>query len=52
MVMVNIPTAGVDFHVPFGGRGLSSLGPREQGFAAVDFFTVSKTSYTLAGDPS
>ncbi len=51
MVMVNLPTAGVDFHVPFGGRGDSSYGPREQGFAAVDFFTVSKTAYTLPGLP-
>ena len=31
MVMVNVPTAGVDFHVPFGGRKGSSYGPREQG---------------------
>ena len=51
MVMVNLPTAGVDFHVPFGGRGDSSHGPREQGFAAIDFFTTSKTSYTFAGTP-
>ena len=51
MVMVNLPTAGVDFHVPFGGRGDSSHGPREQGFAAVDFFTTSKTAYTHAGEP-
>ncbi|MFN8146545.1 MAG: aldehyde dehydrogenase family protein [Candidatus Nanopelagicales bacterium] len=51
MVMVNLPTAGVDFHVPFGGRGDSSHGPREQGFAAVDFFTTSKTSYTFTGAP-
>jgi len=51
MVMVNLPTAGVDFHVPFGGRGESSHGPREQGTAAVDFFTVSKTSYTAPGTP-
>lgn len=51
MVMVNVPTAGVDPHVPFGGRGDSSHGPREQGFAAVDFFTVSKTSYTFPGAP-
>ena len=49
MVMVNLPTAGVDFHVPFGGRGESSFGPREQGTAAVEFFTVSKTAYTLPG---
>ena len=51
MVMVNLPTAGVDFHVPFGGRGDSSHGPREQGFAAIDFFTTSKTAYTAAGSP-
>jgi aldehyde dehydrogenase (NAD+) len=52
MVMVNVPTAGVDFHVPFGGRGASSYGPREQGTAAREFFTVSKTTYLAAGDPS
>ena len=51
MVMVNLPTAGVDFHVPFGGRGDSSHGPREQGFAAIDFFTTSKTAYTSPGLP-
>ncbi|MGK9055575.1 aldehyde dehydrogenase family protein [Neorhizobium petrolearium] len=49
MVMVNVPTAGVDFHVPFGGRKGSSYGPREQGKYAAEFFTVVKTSYTLAG---
>lgn len=51
MVMVNLPTAGVDFHVPFGGRGQSSHGPREQGTAAVEFFTTSKTAYTAPGSP-
>jgi aldehyde dehydrogenase (NAD+) len=51
MVMVNLPTAGVDFHVPFGGRGESSYGPREQGTAAVEFFTTSKTAYTAPGRP-
>jgi aldehyde dehydrogenase (NAD+) len=51
MVMVNLPTAGVDFHVPFGGRGESSHGPREQGTAAVEFFTTSKTAYTAPGSP-
>ena len=45
MVMVNLPTAGVDFHVPFGGRGASSYGPREQGSGAKEFFTVTKTAY-------
>jgi aldehyde dehydrogenase (NAD+) len=48
MVMVNVPTAGVDFHVPFGGRKASSFGPREQGRYAAEFFTVVKTAYTLA----
>jgi len=49
MVMVNVPTAGVDFHVPFGGRKASSHGPREQGKYAAEFFTVVKTAYTAAG---
>jgi aldehyde dehydrogenase (NAD+) len=47
MIMVNLPTAGVDYHVPFGGRKGSSYGPREQGRYAREFFTVVKTSYTL-----
>lgn len=46
MVMVNLPTAGVDFHVPFGGRKASSHGSREQGRYAAEFFTTVKTSYT------
>jgi acyl-CoA reductase-like NAD-dependent aldehyde dehydrogenase len=45
MVMVNLPTAGVDYHVPFGGRKDSSYGPKEQGQSAREFFTQSKTSY-------
>ena len=48
MVMVNTPTAGVDFHVPFGGRKQSSYGPREQGRHAADFYTTIKTAYTAA----
>ncbi|HUH49188.1 MAG TPA: aldehyde dehydrogenase family protein, partial [Mycoplana sp.] len=47
MVMVNLPTAGVDFHVPFGGRKGSSYGPREQGRYAAEFYTAVKTAYTL-----
>ncbi len=39
-VMVNLPTAGTDYHVPFGGRKKSSYGPREQGRVAVEFFTA------------
>ena len=46
MVMVNLPTAGVDYHVPFGGRKGSSYGSREQGRYAVEFYTTVKTSYT------
>jgi alpha-ketoglutaric semialdehyde dehydrogenase len=45
MVMVNLPTAGVDYHVPFGGRKASSYGPREQGSYAQEFFTTVKTTY-------
>ena len=45
MVMVNVPTAGVDYHVPFGGRKSSSYGPREQGRYAMDFYTTVKTAY-------
>jgi aldehyde dehydrogenase (NAD+) len=48
MVMVNVPTAGVDFHVPFGGRKASSYGPREQGRYAAEFYTTVKTAYTAA----
>jgi aldehyde dehydrogenase (NAD+) len=48
MVMVNVPTAGVDYHVPFGGRKGSSLGPREQGRYAAEFYTTVKTAYTAA----
>lgn len=48
MVMVNLATAGVDYHVPFGGRKGSSLGSREQGSYAAEFFTTVKTAYTAA----
>ncbi|TMV05634.1 aldehyde dehydrogenase family protein [Ruegeria sediminis] len=50
-VMVNLPTAGTDYHVPFGGRGASSYGPREQGRYAAEFFTTVKTAYVAAGAP-
>lgn len=48
VTMTNLPTAGIDYHVPFGGTRKSSYGPREQGAAAVEFYTVMKTSYTWA----
>jgi aldehyde dehydrogenase (NAD+) len=50
-VMINLPTAGTDYHVPFGGTRASSYGPREQGRAAVEFYTQMKTSYIHAGMP-
>jgi alpha-ketoglutaric semialdehyde dehydrogenase len=50
-VMVNLPTAGTDYHVPFGGRGNSSYGPREQGSYAAEFYTTVKTAYIAAGTP-
>jgi alpha-ketoglutaric semialdehyde dehydrogenase len=48
MVMVNAPTAGADYHVPFGGRKASSMGSREQGTYAAEFYTTVKTAYTAA----
>jgi aldehyde dehydrogenase (NAD+) len=48
MLMVNLPTAGVDYHAPFGGSGASSYGPREQGRAARTFYTTSRTIYQRA----
>jgi alpha-ketoglutaric semialdehyde dehydrogenase len=45
LVMVNLPTAGLDYHVPFGGRKKSSYGPREQGTYAREFYTIVKTVY-------
>jgi aldehyde dehydrogenase (NAD+) len=45
LVTVNLPTAGVDYHVPFGGRKASSYGPREQGRYAAEFYTTVKTTY-------
>lgn len=51
VVTVNLPTAGTDYHVPFGGRGDSSYGSREQGKAAAEFYTTVKTAYISAGTP-
>ena len=50
-VMINLPTAGTDYHVPFGGRKQSSHGAREQGRIAAEFYTATKTSYTFSGAP-
>ena len=51
VVTVNLPTAGTDYHVPFGGRGDSSYGPREQGRSAAEFYTTVKTAYIASGAP-
>lgn len=51
-VMVNLPTAGTDYHVPFGGRGASSFGSREQGRYAAEFYTTVKTAYVASGEPA
>ncbi|GAA3116400.1 aldehyde dehydrogenase family protein [Streptomyces rectiviolaceus] len=47
MIRINAPSTGVDFHLPFGGAKASSHGPREQGRAAPEFYTSSRT-YTLS----
>ena len=51
-VMVNLATAGTDYHVPFGGRGDSSYGVREQGSYAAEFYTTVKTAYISSGEPA
>ncbi|MDO8208915.1 aldehyde dehydrogenase family protein [Conexibacter sp. CPCC 206217] len=43
LVRVNAPTSGLDYHVPFGGSKASGLGPKEQGLAARDFYTETRT---------
>ena len=45
--MTNLPTAGVDYHVPFGGTRKASYGPREQGFAAIEFYPQVKSPLLL-----
>ncbi len=47
MLMINQPTAGVDYHAPFGGTAASSYGPREQGRLARQFYTNVRTVYQL-----
>src|SRR5919205_342680 len=43
LVNVNLPTAGLEFQVPFGGNKESGVGGREQGMAAIDFYSSWKT---------
>lgn len=49
MVMVNAPTAGLEYHVPLGARAPSGFGARETGTASAEFFTEIKTSYIHHG---
>jgi aldehyde dehydrogenase (NAD+) len=49
VVMINLPSAGIDYHVPFGGRKASSHGSREQGRYAAEFFSTVKTAYCRPG---
>jgi len=45
LLTVNLPSAGVEYQLPFGGTKDSSFGPKEQGPAAMDFYTDYKTVY-------
>jgi acyl-CoA reductase-like NAD-dependent aldehyde dehydrogenase len=45
LITVNLPTAGVEYQLPFGGTKESSFGMREQGQLALDFYTESRTVY-------
>jgi aldehyde dehydrogenase (NAD+) len=45
LITVNLPTAGVEYQLPFGGTKESSFGMREQGPAALDFYTETRTVY-------
>ena len=45
LITVNLPTAGVEYQLPFGGTKESSFGMREQGPSALDFYTETRTVY-------
>ncbi len=45
LLTVNLPSAGVEYQLPFGGTKDSSFGPKEQGPAAFDFYSDYKTIY-------
>jgi acyl-CoA reductase-like NAD-dependent aldehyde dehydrogenase len=45
LITVNLPTAGVEYQLPFGGTKESSFGMREQGPLALDFYTETRTVY-------
>ena len=48
LVKINLPSAGVDYHVPFGGCKGSSFGPRKQKAYSSEFYTIFRTSYQAA----
>jgi aldehyde dehydrogenase (NAD+) len=45
LITVNLPTAGVEYQLPFGGTKESSYGMREQGPQAIDFYSETRTVY-------
>ncbi len=45
LITINLPTAGVEYQLPFGGTKESSFGMREQGPLAIDFYTETRTVY-------
>jgi aldehyde dehydrogenase (NAD+) len=45
LLTVNLPSAGVEYQLPFGGSKDSSFGPKEQGPAAFEFYSDYKTVY-------
>jgi alpha-ketoglutaric semialdehyde dehydrogenase len=45
LLTINLPSAGVEYQLPFGGTKDSSFGPKEQGPAALDFYSDYKTVY-------
>jgi alpha-ketoglutaric semialdehyde dehydrogenase len=45
LITVNLPTAGVEYQLPFGGTKESSYGMREQGPQALDFYSETRTVY-------
>ncbi len=45
LLTVNLPSAGVEYQLPFGGTKDSSFGPKEQGPAALEFYSDYKTVY-------
>ena len=45
LLTINLPSAGVEYQLPFGGTKESSFGSKEQGPAALEFYSDYKTVY-------